>query len=202
MQVAASYTLTNARCLRQPSASQLLQASCQARCISGLQVDVCLGNHVTKIAFFGPEISLGLRTITRFECCIMYAVNIMHGQLLQMTGLDKTVLPLWHQKAHGQVLQLDQCSITDTCYSWISALTDVIKEMRVRKMKGLGSQGEDVRRSLNPLEEGRVLRFECNEKGVVGERGWGGGSSFPSSEAMVQFQVARHDQGCDVSSRQ
>lgn len=109
MRVAASYTLTNAQCLRQPSASQLLEASCQARCISGLQVDVCLGNHATKIAFLGPEISLGLRTITRFECCIMYAVNIVHGQLLQMTGLDKTVLPLWHQKAHGQVLQLDQC---------------------------------------------------------------------------------------------
>lgn len=68
-------------------------------------------------------------------------------------------------------------------------------------MKGLGSQGEDVRRSLNPIEEGRDLRFECNEKGVVGERGWGGGSSFPPFEAMVQFQVARHDQGCDVSSR-
>ena len=91
--------------------------------------------------------------------------------------------------------------ISDRCCSWISAVTDVIKEMRVKwKMKGLGSQG-DVRRSLNPLEEGRVLWFECSEKRVVGERGWGGDSSFLSFEAMVKFQVAKHDQGCDVSSK-
>lgn len=77
----------------------------------------------------------------------------------------------------------------------------MIKEIRVKwKMKGLGSQG-DIRRSLNPLEEGRVLWFECSEKGGVGERGWGGDSSFPSFEAMVKFQVAKHDQGCAVSSK-
>ena len=73
--------------------------------------------------------------------------------------------------------------------------------MRVKwKMKGLGSQG-DVRRSLNPLEEGRVLSFKCSEKGVVGERGWGADSSFPSFEAVVKFQVAKHVQGCNVSSK-
>lgn len=44
-------------------------------------------------------------------------------------------------------------------------------------MKGLGSQGEDVRRSLNPLEEGRVLRFECNEKREWLEKGAGEGAA-------------------------
>lgn len=55
-----------------------------------------------------------------------------------MTGLDKTVLPSWHQKSHRYVLQLDQCR--NRC--------DQRDEGEVED-EGVRESGEDVRRSLN-----------------------------------------------------
>ena len=69
--------------------------------------------------------------------------------------------------------------LTNTCYKWISAVTEVVRDLRGEgEGGGVGGQG-GCEEELGMLEELRVLWLECSERGVVGKRGWGRGTAHP-----------------------